>query len=164
MHAIWEDDSPHARFMQRLHWDRACMFLKDDDYLASLRHRHELYNRDVRVFGHVFDMMGIDYFQEVYRASERLKHKQVAIRETVISERPLRFPNQDVFSADDLGIRKAAAWLPSEIVETILLFSEKEWNNKPEIVIKHTPCEYNSSGEYGFFSEHNVDLPSVRII
>ena len=150
--------------MQRLHWDRACMFLKDDDYLASLRHRHDLYNRDVKVFGYVFEMMGIDYFQEVYRASERLKHKEVAIPETVTRNRSPRFPSPDFFSVDDIGIRKAANWLPSEIVETILLFCDKEWNNKPEIVIHDTPCEYNSSGEYGFFSEHSAALPSVRII
>ena len=150
--------------MQRLHWDRACMFLKNDEYLASLRHRHEIYNRDVKVFGHVFEMMGIDYFQEVYRASERLKHKQVAIRETVTSERPPRFPNPDVFSADDIGIRKAANWLPSEIVETILLFSDKEWNNKTETVIVSTPSEYDENGQYGFYDTHNATLPCVKII
>ena len=163
MHAIWEDDSPHGRFLQQLHWDRACMFLKNDEYLASLRHNHEWYNRDVKLFGHVFEMMGIDYFQEIYRASERLKQKPVERSLPVRSERP-PFPSPDGFSGDDIGIRKAASWLPSEIVETILLFSEKEWNNTPETEIHETPSEYNSNGEYGFFSEHTHNLPSVRII
>ena len=163
MEAFWEQESLHAQFLKRLHWDRACLFLKDDEYLASLRHRPEQYHRDLRVFGHVFDLMGLDYLQEVFRASERLRTKAPPTK-IVHAERPLRFPSRESFTADDIGIRKAASWLPREIVETILLFSEKEWNNRPELFVPITPLEYNRRGEYGFFCEENADPPSVRIM
>ena len=161
MEAIWAQDSPHANFLKQLYWDRATMFLADQNYLASLRHNHEMYHRDVKLLGHVFEMMGVDYFQEIYKASERKKPRPIS-EQTIAKPRP--FPKPQSLTVDDILIRRAANWLPPEIVETILLFTSKDWNDRPQRIEPETPSEYDENGHYGSYGTHSAELPSVKII
>ena len=142
MHKIWELDDPHARFLHALHQQKAKQIMGDKTYLAMMRFDNDLFTRTLKRFGEYFSAMGLDLFQEVYKASEGEQHKS---REQACKKKaapPDRFPKPSALSVHELLLRRAFPQLPSEIVETILLFHDSA--PPPEDI--HVPVGVNGNG------------------
>ena len=63
MHKAWEDDSPRARFWSRLVRQRAEQFMRDEEYLRSLRHRNEFAKHDQKLFGAIWAEHGTNVYK-----------------------------------------------------------------------------------------------------
>ena len=60
---MWEDDSPHARFWRQLIQQRAREFMRNREYLQTLRGNYEEAKRMQKRFGHVWAEYGTDIYK-----------------------------------------------------------------------------------------------------
>merc|ERR1711964_470352 len=63
MHQVWEGESPQARFWSRLLNSRVDLPVNSQDWLKSLRYRHDEVKWWNRRCGHIFEERGINLYQ-----------------------------------------------------------------------------------------------------
>ena len=72
MESVWQPTEAQ-KFLEKLAHNRAMEFLEGPT-LAELRYDPELYRRFEGWYGSIYEAEGIDLFERVYEASERIKH------------------------------------------------------------------------------------------
>ena len=63
MHTVWEHESPSEKFIRQLRRQRAIMFMKNKEYLRSIRCNHEIAKADQKAFGAIWKEYGTDIYQ-----------------------------------------------------------------------------------------------------
>ena len=76
MHSIWNSNDPGEKFLWNLRVQRARELIENQETLAALRYDMKLFQQFEKGFGEVYAQMGIDFFGEVYKASERHLHEK----------------------------------------------------------------------------------------
>ena len=85
MEAIWTSNDPGEAFLWNLRVKRANELVQSQSMLATLRYDMELFRFYQKAYGAVFEQQGIDFFGEVYKASEPSLESKV---ETKVTTRP----------------------------------------------------------------------------
>jgi hypothetical protein len=73
MESAWVDNSPHARFIRKLHRNRVDELLSSPDWLQTLRHNWAELTATAKRFSNVFEERGIDFVEFVIQNTDSRK-------------------------------------------------------------------------------------------
>ena len=146
MESVWQPTEPE-KFLQKLAHNRAMEFLKGPT-LAELRYDPDLYRRFERWYGPVYEANGIDLFERVYEASERIK-KPAKTSPPAKAERKKKF---------EVPTGIVSVLLP-DILQLVFDFLPEK-TKQYTLCLESTPPEW-VCGSYGSFPQPCSDYPMV---
>ena len=145
MESVWQPTEPE-KFLQKLAHNRAMEFLKGPT-LAELRYDPELYRRFERWYGPIYVKHGIDLFERVYEASERIKKPTKTTPAKRARKKKVEVPT---------GI--ISVLLP-DILRLVFDFLPEK-TEQHTICLEPTPPEF-ICGSYGSYPQPCSDYPMV---
>ena len=139
---VWEDESPAAKFWERLIRERAIEFMRCPEYLKKLRHDYDRAKSDQKMFGQVWEEYGTNVFQliaeahgETWDAEDEEKHcvkKEVA----VIQREPIA--DDDLARTREESAREWLDLVQGKPEESVSVLEEEQ--GRSEIVLKGGSC------------------------
>ena len=133
---MWEDDNPHARFWRQLTTSRAHMFMKNHEFLRSLRRDYDRAKELQRLFGHVWAQYGTDIFRltaeacgENWDFEDEEKNafaRAAAKKEVAIKQREKAGNDDDVVAAREASPRRRQHQLQGVAQESECVLEEEE--------------------------------------
>ena len=151
MEALWDDENAAETFLWKLRVQRARELLETPEVLCTLRFDMDSFRIYERTFGPVYQALKIDFFGEVYRASE----KRLDLKENVQRIPPAKK------RVRPCTVRLTISVLPRDIVRLIELFTGQAQTKKHETPPPEPVPEYDSYGNYGHYGE---TAPAIKIV
>ena len=139
MEKVW-DSTPAEKFLSRLRHSRARHFMRDREYMKSLRHNYEAAKTMQRWFGEIWETYGTNVFQliaeahgESWDAEDEEKHAPAREpkKSQLVEQRDNAY-NDDVVRTCEKGARQRQHQLQGIPQASERVLEEERWGNQEE--------------------------------